>query len=133
MEAGSPFKTPFKKPGEYNVIVRAYDKAGNYRTAEVRFQMVYSIFAIGKRGIYILGIFLPLWLIFLILFILIGGLGYLAFYLLRRRPGFKKGIKEIKEALRAIRGAEEEERETARLKEKFKREKEELEEKLMEE
>jgi len=62
---------------------------------------------------------------------LIAGMGYLIFYLTRRRKlGFKKGIKEIEEALVEIRKVEEREREARRLKEQFEERKIRLEEEL---
>lgn len=130
VEATSPFKIPFQEPGKYSVIVRAYDRTGNYQTAEIRFQMLSSFFSIEEGGVRLRGIFFPRWLIFLILFILIGGFGYLTFYFLKRRPGFEKGVKEIKEALREIEKIEEREEEIGKLKEKFIEEKEKLEERL---
>ncbi|MBZ9569797.1 hypothetical protein KJA16_02645 [Patescibacteria group bacterium] len=132
VEATSPFKIPERRPGKYSIIVRAHDKAGNYQTSEIRFQMLSPIISIEEGGIRLRGIFFPRWVIFLILFILIGGSGYLTFHFSRRRAGFKKGIKEIKEALKEIEKVEEREKEIERLKKKFKEEKEKLEEKLIE-
>lgn len=132
VEATSPFKIPLREPGKYSVIVRAYDRAGNYQIAEIRFQMLSSFFSIGEGGIQLRGIFFPRWLIFLILFILIIATGYLTFYSLKRRPGFEKGVKEIKEALSEIEKIEEREKEIGKLKEKFIEEKEKLEERLRE-
>ena len=132
VEATSPFKIPLREPGKYSVIARAYDRAGNYQIAEIRFQMLSSFFSIGEGGIQLRGIFFPRWLIFLILFILIIATGYLTFYFLKRRPGFEKGVKEIKEALSEIEKIEEREKEIGKLKEKFIEEKEKLEERLRE-
>lgn len=130
IEATSPFKIPERQPGKYSVIVRAYDKAGNYQTAEIRFQILSPIISIEERGIQLRGIFISRWLILFILLILIGGLGYLLFYFSRRQLVFKKGIKEIKEALTEIEKMETREKEIERMKEKFKEEKGKLEEKL---
>ncbi|MFQ6084079.1 MAG: cohesin domain-containing protein [Candidatus Aminicenantia bacterium] len=131
IEATSPFKIPSKELGKYRIIVRAYDKAGNWQTAETRFQMISPTFSlIEGKGIQIKGILFPWWAIYLILFLLIGGGAYLIFYFLMRRAGFKKGIKEVEEALQAIKKIEEREIEERRLKEKFEEEKEKLEEKL---
>jgi len=130
VEATSPFKIP-KQPGKYSVIVRAHDKAGNYQTAEVRFQMLSPIISyIEGKGIEIKGVLFSWWMIYLILFIFTITGGYLIFYFSRRRLGFKRGIKEIEEALREIKKVEEREKEAERLKEKFREEKEKLEEKL---
>jgi len=92
--------------------------------------MLSPIISIEKRGIQVKGIFLPRWLIFCISFVLVGGLGYLIFYLSKRQLGFKKGLKEIEEALVEIKKIEEREKEAQRLREKFEEEKKKLEERL---
>ena len=131
VEATSPYKIPSSLPGKYSVIIRAADKAGNYREAESRFRIVSPVISyIEGKGLQIKGIFFSWRLIYIILFILIFWIVFLIFYLLRRKVGFRKGIKEIEEALAEIKKIEERERETRRLKEKFKEEKGKLEEKL---
>lgn len=151
IEATSPFKSPERRPGKYQVIVRAYDRAGNYQTAENRFQMLSPIISIEETGIRLRGVFFPRWVICLILFVLIGVIGYLPFYLSRhtlgfnklkkeiketlskinkiKKVGFNKMIKEIKETLTKIKKI----KKVGRLKENFREGKEQLEEKLKEE
>jgi len=129
IEATSPYKIPYKKSGKYSVIVRAYDKTGNIQTAEAKFQIISPTLSyIEGKGIQVKGILFPWFVIYLILFCFFGATGYLIFYFSRR--GYKKGIKEIKEALTEIKKIEEREKETQRLREKFREEKEKLEEKL---
>jgi len=129
IEATSPYKIPYKKSGKYSVIVRAYDKTGNIQTAEAKFQIISPTLSyIEGKGIQVKGILFPWFVIYLILFCFFGVTGYLIFYFSRR--GYKKGIKEIKEALTEIKKIEEREKETQRLREKFREEKEKLEEKL---
>lgn len=131
IETTSPFKIPNKQTGEYNVIVKAYDKAGNYQTAEAQFQIMSPIASYVKgKGIEIKGVFFSLTLLYFVLFIFIIGLVFLIIYFLRRKSGFKRGIKEIKEALKEIEKIEERERKIGMLKEKFEQEKEKLEERL---
>ena len=131
-EAVSPFKIPYEKPGRYSVVVRAFDKAGNWREEEVKFRLINPTFAyIEGKGIQFRGILFSRWVIYVIGLALIFGIGYLIFYLsLKRRLEFRKGIKEIEEALTEIRKIEEREKELRRLREKFEEEKEKLEEKL---
>ncbi len=130
IEGNSPFKIPSNAPGKYSIIIRAYDRAGNYQEIENEFQIVSSniSFVFGK-GIQIRRIFFPWWSIYLVTFILVAGMICLIFYLLRGR-GFKKGIKEIGEALREIKKIEERETEAQKIREKFEEEKQKLEEKL---
>jgi len=131
IDTTSPFKIPSKKEGKYSVIVRVYDKAGNWQEGKVRFQMLSPLISyIEGKGIEIKGVLFSWQIIYIILFILTGGIGYLIFYFLRRRMGFKKGIKEIKEALKEIEKIKEREKEIEKLKEEFKEEKGKLEEKL---
>ena len=135
IEATSPFKLPCDKPGKYKVIVRAYDKAGNHQEAEAEFQIFSSFISyISGQGIQIKGILFSWPMICLISFILFFSVGYLIFYFFRRgKFGFKKGIKEIREALDEIEKIERRENEISRLKENFKLEKQELERKLKQE
>ena len=77
----SPYKVPFKKPGKYNVIIKAVDKAGNSQESEARFRMVTPLIShIEGRGLEIRGILFSWWLVFL----LSGGMGGLVFVLYRK-------------------------------------------------
>ena len=51
----SPYKIPFEKPGKYNVIIKAVDKAGNIREAEAQIKEELGdrrvrVAAIGQAG-----------------------------------------------------------------------------------
>lgn len=77
----SPYKVPFKKPGKYNVIIKAVDKAGNSRESEAKFRMVTPLIShIEGRGLEVRGILLS-WRLILI-GIIAGGVVVL---LVRRR------------------------------------------------
>ncbi|MFH1656965.1 MAG: hypothetical protein ABH919_00640 [bacterium] len=83
------------------------------------------------QGIQIKGVLLTWWLIRLIMFVLLLGMGYSIFCFFRRgKPGFKKGIKEIEEALDEIEKIEDKEEEIDQMRSKFEAEKKKLEEKL---
>jgi hypothetical protein len=126
----SPFKIPSRKVGKYNIIVRAYDKAGNWQEGETQFQILSPLFSyIEGEGIEFWGVLFSLQTIYLLLFVLLGVAAYLIFYFMSRR-GLRGGIKEIKEALEEIEKIEERERKTKEIKERFREEKEKLEEKL---
>ena len=131
IESTSPFKIPSKYSGKYSVIIRAYDRAGNYQETEKKFQVIFpNIFLIADKGIQIKTIFFSWQIIYLILFVLLAIAGCLIFYLSTRKSGYKKGIKEIEEALKEIKKLEEKEIETRKLKERFEKEKAKLEEKI---
>lgn len=131
VEGTSPFRIPSKSPGKYSIAIRAFDKAGNYQEVESKFQIISpNISFVSGKGIQIKRFFFPWLVIYLILFVLVIGLSYFIFYLFQRKMGFKKGLKEISEALTEIRKIEEREKETQRLREKFEEERKKLEEKL---
>ncbi|MCK4782026.1 hypothetical protein KAS79_03860 [Candidatus Parcubacteria bacterium] len=131
-EAVSPLRMSDKKQGKYSVIIRAYDRAGNWQEGEVRFQLIAPFVSyIEGRGIQVKGVLFPWWIIYFIITVLILGTGSLIFYFSTRgRFGFKKGIKEIREALDEIKKIEQREMQSEQLKQEFKKEKQELEEKL---
>ncbi len=135
IETVSPFKIPCADHGKYKIIVRAYDKAGNRQEAEAEFQILSSFLSyLPGQGIQINGVLFSLWLICLIMLVLFSSLGYLIFVFSRRGGlGFRKGIKEIKEALREIEKIEHKEAEIDQLKASFKEKKQELEKKLTKE
>jgi len=128
VEATSPYKAP-KPAGKYSLIVRAFDRVGNFQTAQIQFQILSSILSLEKGGIQFRGIFIPNWSLFIVLAILAVTILFLIFYSLRWQ-GLRKGIKEIEEALREIEKIEEKEKKQVELKQKFQEEKAKLEEKL---
>ena len=73
MEVASPYKLPLLDLGEHEVIVRAFDVAKNWRDVSVRIEVIpfEKLFYITKKGINILGFFLPWWKVILILVFLI--------------------------------------------------------------
>ena len=70
VEATSPYKLPAFEPGKYMVIVRAFDKAGNWRDESVKIEIIPKGIGLTKRGIWFFGIFLPWWLIIIIIILL---------------------------------------------------------------
>ena len=72
VEVVSPYRLSFDT-GAYKVIVRAYDKARNYRDSSEGLQVIpRGRFVITKRGINFWIVFLPWWAIILILILLIA-------------------------------------------------------------
>jgi hypothetical protein len=82
IEAQSPYIPPQLAHGEYDLIVRAYDKAGNYREVTDRLEVVPVLFRyISGRGLEIKDrIFVAWWVLLVILLVLI-----IALWLLGRR------------------------------------------------
>ncbi len=75
IEVESPYIAPKLNLGDYDVIVRAYDKAGNYREVISRLVVTDKLFSFfDKDGLTLFGYLVPwLWLIIVLLSI-IGGL-----------------------------------------------------------
>ncbi len=79
IEASSPYSRPLEL-GKYDVVVRAYDEAGNYFQATKKLTITRAIFEIIKgRGLGLRGNFLVPWVfVWVIAIILLFGLAYIA-------------------------------------------------------
>ena len=78
IEAISPFIMPKLDLGNYDVLIRAYDKAGNFREVTKRLQIVKPLFRfISDEGLEIRGIFiLPWYLVWIMAALILGLLGF---------------------------------------------------------
>lgn len=64
IEAQSPYITPELDFGDYDVIVRAYNKAGNYREETQRLQIVNTVFSfISDKGLGVRSSFVIPWIV----------------------------------------------------------------------
>jgi len=86
IESTSPYRSPPLTLGTYDVIVRAYDRAGNFREETEKMKVVTTIFTpFGDEGFLIRGGLVITWTWFWILLILLILLAlYLAHFLYRR-------------------------------------------------
>jgi hypothetical protein len=104
IEAGSPFVLPELTPGKYDVIVRAYDRAGNFRDVTQRLTIVNAIFLpLGERGFEVRGTVVVSWRQFwLIASFILAGLGWLFWRsrLAHRRIALRHAVKELPEDVR---------------------------------
>lgn len=65
--------------GEYDVLVRAYDNAGNYRESAEKLEVITPLLTFSRSGVGVLSKFtIPWWLVILIGLILIALLAYLS-------------------------------------------------------
>lgn len=74
IETNSPYQLPVLGVGKYLVVVRAYDKAGNWQEESVEVEIAPEKILVTERGVWLEGTFLSWWpilLLFLILIILI--------------------------------------------------------------
>jgi len=102
-ESTSPYRVPLLGTSEYSIIVRAYDKAGNWRDGTIDIRIVGSkIFSFEKEGILFRGILYHWWLVILILILLFALVGFLVFRFIRHGIGFgfDYDITKLKEKLR---------------------------------
>lgn len=100
----SPFKLSTEKKGTFQVFIRAFDKAGNFREEKIQVKVFSPILIIVSGGIQIKGLFLPWWLLGLLLVAIFSGIGYLIFRKIKKKSAIS-GVdleKEIKEAEKEI-------------------------------
>ncbi len=84
VEATSPFVAPELALGDYDVLVRAYDKAGNYRDVKERVSIVLPLFRyFDSSGVHAFGEYLP-WLLFITLLVVLVLLLSLVVYGVKR-------------------------------------------------
>jgi len=103
IEENSPYRVPYLKPGEYTVIVRAYDKAGNWQDGMIDIRIVGSkILGFEKEGILFRGILYKWWLVVLVFILFLALIGFLIFRFIKHGIGFGFGydMAKLKEKLR---------------------------------
>lgn len=70
-EVSSPHRLPPLEIGEYLVIIRAYDEAGNWREGTIKIEIFPEGISFTKKGIQFREFFIPWWILILVLIILI--------------------------------------------------------------
>ncbi|MFH1656966.1 MAG: cohesin domain-containing protein [bacterium] len=81
VEVATPHRVPLLEEGRYLIVIRAYDKAGNWREGTAKVQIFPEGFSLNKEGIQYQIFFIPWWFLILILILII----IILIYLLRRR------------------------------------------------
>lgn len=102
--ADAPFRFDKGKKGTFVVMVRAFDKAGNYQEGRIEIESSSPFLSRLRGGFQIKGIFLPTWLCYIIPFLIVAYLIYRFFYwLLRKRESMRTRLKrEVSEAEKEI-------------------------------
>jgi len=96
-EETSPYKLPKIELGTYEIIVRAFDRAGNWKDGKIRMSIVSPFISFIKdKGIEIMGVLISWPIVFLILALILGLLGFLIY---RRKKEEKETQKKIKDNL----------------------------------
>ena len=81
IEVATPHRLPVLEEGKYLIVVRAYDKAGNWREGTVKIEILPEGLSFNKSGIQYKCFFIYWWILILLLIIII----ILLIYLLSRR------------------------------------------------
>lgn len=89
-KTSSPYKVLFRKAGKYKVIVRAFDKAGNFRESQAEFEIfTHFISYISGKGFEIEGVLFPWQFIFIGIAILFGEIFFeIIFWVREKRKKF---------------------------------------------
>ena len=97
IEATSPFRLPPLETTVYQIVVRAFDLAGNFRDASEKIEVVPAerFFYVSKRGINILTFFLPWSAVILILLIIILLILFFIFLHWKRYNNLQKKEKDL--------------------------------------
>ncbi|MFC1789501.1 hypothetical protein ACFLYY_00815 [Patescibacteria group bacterium] len=103
----SPFRMPTKNPGSYEIFVRAFDNAGNFKEEKTELKILNSSLMILGDGIRLKRIFLPWWTIYLFFAIILVAIGYGGYILLKWIKQRSENaeihlLREIKEAEKEI-------------------------------
>jgi hypothetical protein len=105
LRSESPFRLIKETSGLFELNVRAFDKAGNFKEAKTQFRIINSNFVLSTNGIQFLGFSFAWWQFYLLLFLLLSLIIFLIFKLMKGRKKEESGIeleKEIQEALKEI-------------------------------
>ena len=73
VEVSSPYRMPELALGEHEIIIRAFDAAGNYQDSAEKIEVIPTeqLFYVSKNGINIFSIFISWWKLILILIIIL--------------------------------------------------------------
>jgi len=99
----SPFKLIKKQSGRMSILVRAFDKAGNFQEGNIQIRIVGPPLVFVTGGVQIIGVFIPWWVVYIILSLALLSPGHLFFKFIGRfeKPN-KRLAREIKEAEKEI-------------------------------
>jgi len=112
----SPFRFSKEKSGTFRVLVRAFDEAGNFREGNIRIRTFGSLLTLVSGGIQIRRTFIPWWLFYFLIGIILVATGFSVFKWIKRkretlRDRFRrevaeaeKEIEDVKRLKRKIKG-----------------------------
>ena len=102
MEAVSPCQIPFESHGKYAVLVKAYDKASNFTESKSVLTIMSPFVSYTEKEIRIGALFLPWWLIYCLLGVILILLAFGTYRILSEKNLARKLRKEVAEAEKEI-------------------------------
>ena len=102
LETGSPYRIPFERNGKYAVLMRAYDKAGNFAEKRATLTILSAFISFTENGLKIATVTLPFRLFGMILAVLLALFGFFTYKLFKNRNLGKTLKKEVAEAEKEI-------------------------------
>ncbi len=100
IEVVTPYCLPILEEGRYLVVVRAYDKAGNWQEGTVKIQIFPEGFSLNKNGIQYRSVFIYWWILILLLIIIIIVFIYLLSRKYRRLKTEERKRRKVKTRLK---------------------------------
>jgi len=100
----SPFRLTSERPGTFEILIRAFDKAGNFREGKVKIKTLNSFLVLTGGGIAMVGVFLLWWQLFSLIFMILLVISLLTLWSSKKKKE-DSGVdlpKEIKEAEKEI-------------------------------
>ncbi|KPJ56948.1 hypothetical protein AMJ49_03485 [Parcubacteria bacterium DG_74_2] len=129
IEATSPYRIPYEAVGKYAILVKAYDRAGNFNEAKSILNIVNPFFSYTEKGIKVKNLFFSWWLIYFFLAILLIFAIFLFYNYIRSRNlrmRLRKEVAEAEKEIEDVRKLERRIREMRILEEEAKKEEERL-------
>jgi hypothetical protein len=103
IETASPYKLPALSVGKYLVVIKAFDKAGNWRDVPIKLEMIAKGLQINKEGLTVFGLLLRWWILALLILLIIILIATFLFIRLKRQESLQKETaKKIKEKETAL-------------------------------
>ena len=106
----SPFRLNTERSGNFRILVRAFDKAGNFREGTIQARVFGAPLVMAGGGVQVRGVFFPWLVIYFLAGIYLLAMAYLIILLKRRRNlrgRLEKEIKEAEKEIEDVREAEE--------------------------
>ncbi len=133
IEVVSPHQIPYEGIGKYAILVKAYDKAGNFTESKSVLTVVSPFVSYTEKGIRLGFLFLPWWLIYCLIGALLILMAFGAYRILKKKNlagMLKKEVAEAEKEIEDVKKLEKKICKTRTLEEEIKRESERLSEKL---